>query len=195
VFVRLKPPPVVAPQESDAPEIPLARWQELEARWNAILGVEAAIDALRLRMEGLRGEMEALAKARLTTEEKVHALSADVVQWQKAKSRAHYALPKAAEFIHRATWARGTPERKALGELFEDATGPPSPFPEMEEVSKQLEALLQGRQALSAQGIGVYQECQSVSAGIQGTLRTLQSNAAANANRKKRAARAKRKFG
>ena len=50
VFVSLKPPPqVVAPKESCEPEIPLATWQDLEARWNAILGLEATIDTLRLR--------------------------------------------------------------------------------------------------------------------------------------------------
>ena len=138
--------------------------------------------------------MEASSKERLTTEEKVHALNADVVQWEKAKSRVRYSLPKAAEFIHRATWAPGTPERKKLGEVFKNHLGPPIPFPQMDKVPKQIENLLKDRQALSAQGVAVYQECQSISAGIQGALRILQSNAAANATRKKAATRAKRKF-
>src|SRR5438094_366626 len=38
LHVSLKPPPwAVAPNESDQPEIPEARWQDFEARWNAIL--------------------------------------------------------------------------------------------------------------------------------------------------------------
>jgi hypothetical protein len=195
IVVRLKPPPqAVAPKESGEPEVPLGAWQELETRWNAILGLEAAIDALRLKMESLRTEMEALAKVRLTTDEKVHALNADVVQWQKAKSRVHYAVPKAAEFIHRATWAPGTPERKKLGEFFENHSGPAIPSPQREEVPREVENLLKARQALSAQGMGVYQECQNVASGIQAALRTLHNNAAARANKKKGAARAKRKY-
>jgi hypothetical protein len=113
IHVSLKPtPPVVAPGESRAPEAPRARWQDLEARWRAILGQEATIDHLRLRMETLQAEMEASSKRTLTTEDKVHALNADVALWIKAKSRVLYALPKPREFIHRATWATGTPERK-----------------------------------------------------------------------------------
>jgi len=49
-------------------------------------------------MEGVRTEMEASLKRMLTAEEKLNALAADVVQWNKAKSRVHYALPKAKEF-------------------------------------------------------------------------------------------------
>jgi hypothetical protein len=55
----------------------------------------------------------------------------------------------------------------------------------MDKVPKELENLLKDRQVLSAQGVTVYQECNSISADIQGALRTLQSNAAAN-ERKKR---------
>lgn len=195
LFVSLKQPrQVVDRNEGCEPEIALAKWQDLEARWNAILGLEAMIETSRLRMEGLRAELEASSKARLNTEEKVHALNADVVQWEKAKSRAHYALPKAAEFIHRATWALGTPERKTLGEFFKNHLESPVPIPQMDQVSDQLVHLLKDRQALSGQGAAVCQECQSISVGIQGALRTLQSNAAANANRKKDASRARRKF-
>ena len=64
---------------------------------------------MRKSMEGLRAELEASMRRTLTADEKVYALSADMVQWNKAKSRAHYALPKASEFIHRATWAAGRP--------------------------------------------------------------------------------------
>ena len=58
VHVSLKPPQVVAPNESSEPETASATWQDLEARWRAILGLEATIDALRLTMEGLRAELE-----------------------------------------------------------------------------------------------------------------------------------------
>jgi hypothetical protein len=195
VYVHLKPPPpVVGPRENPESEISSAKEQDLEARWNAILGLEASIDTLRLRMEGLRIEMEAASKERLTTEEKVNALNADVVQWDKAKSRVHYALPKVTEFIHRATWALGTPERKKLGELFKNYLQHHVPFPPTENVSEQMEHLLKDRQALSAHGVAVNQECQSISADIRSALRTLRSNAAANANKKKGAARAKGKF-
>src|SRR5258708_7213286 len=82
-----QPPQAGAPNESCEPEVPAAKWQDLEARWNAILGLEAAIDTLRIRMESLRAEMETGSKRTLTTDEKVHALNADVAQWNKAKSR------------------------------------------------------------------------------------------------------------
>jgi hypothetical protein len=145
-------------------------------------------------MEGLRAEMEGSSKKTLTTDEKVHALNADVAQWNKAKNRVHYALPKVREFIHRATWAIGTPERKELGELFKNPIQHHVPFPEMGKVLQQLEHLLKDRQVLSAQGVTVYQECTSISADIQGALRTLQSNAAANARNNLAAARKKGKF-
>jgi hypothetical protein len=64
----------------------------------------------------------------------------------------------------------------------------------MDEVLEQVENLQKDRQVLSAQGTAVYQECKSVSAEVQGALRTLQRNAAANASRKKRAMDGKRKF-
>jgi hypothetical protein len=195
IHVSLKPPTqAAAPEESGEPEIPLAKWQDLEARWNAILGLEATVDTLRLRMEGLRTEMEAASRKTLTADEKVHALNADVAQWNKAKSRVHYALPKVREFIHRATWAMALPERKKFEELFKNHIQPQIPFPEMDKVPEQLEYLLKDRQVLSAQGVAVCQECQSISADIQGALRTLQSNAAANARKKMGEARAKGKF-
>jgi hypothetical protein len=57
---------------------------------------------------------------------------------------------------------------------------------------EQLESLLKDRQVLSALGTSVYQECKGVSAELQGTLRTLQGNAAANATRKRAAAKGMR---
>jgi hypothetical protein len=195
IYVSLKPPlQAAAPSESAEAEMLLTRWQDLEARWNGILVLEASMDALRLRMEGLRAEMEASSKKPLMTEEKVHALSADVVQWNKAKSRVQYALPKAKEFIHRTIWANATPERKELEEFFKNHSRPDISLPEMDKVQEQLENLRKERQVLSAHGATVYQECNSLAAEVQGALRTLQSNAAANARKDMRATRAKGKF-
>lgn len=195
LFVRLKPPPqTVASEASREEEIPESKWQEIEARWKAIEGLEATIDTLRINMEGLRSEMEASSRKTLTMEEKVHALNADVAQWDKAKSRVLYALPKVKEFIHRATWALGTPERKMLVDLFKTHVHPRIPFPEMDQVLQQLENLLKDRQILSGHGVSVYQECKSVSADVQGALRAVQSNASANARKKMGANRAKGKF-
>jgi hypothetical protein len=195
INVRLKrPPQVVAPTESGEPEIPSPQWQDLEARWNSIVGLEARIETLRLGLEGLQVELQDAWKKTLTPEEKLHALKADVAQWNKAKSRIHYALPKMKEFVHRATWAVGTPERKELGELFKDPIGPDTPLPEPGRVPGQLESLLKDRQVLAAQGTTVYQECRSISADVQGALRTLQIHAAANERRKRDATRAGGKF-
>lgn len=195
IYVSLKPPPqAVAPDESGEPEIASAKWQDLETRWRGIEGLEATIETMRLRMEGLRAEMEASSKQTLKTEEKAHALQADVAQWNKAKSRVHHALPKAKEFIHRATWAMVTPERKKLEEPFKDNTRLRIPFAQMDTVREQLENLLKSRQVLSAQGVTVYQECESIIAEVQGALRTLQSNAAARARKKMDAARVKGKL-
>ncbi len=194
IYVRLKPPPqAVARTESGELEIASAKWQDFEARWKALLGLEASMDTLRISMEVLRAEMEASLKRMLTAEEKLHALAADVAQWTKAKSRVHYALPKATEFIHRAIWAKGTPERKRLDELFKNPIGAHVRVPQMDKVLEELEILRKDRQVLSAQGVTVYQECKSISADIQGSLRRLQSNAAARASKKKGATGAKGK--
>jgi hypothetical protein len=194
IHVSLKPPQVVAPDESGEPEIPSASWEDLQARWRAIVGLEASIDTLRLSMEGLQAEMETSSKKALTTEVKVHALNADVALWNKAKSRVRFALPKAREFIHRATWAMTTPERKKLGELFKDDVQPDIPSEEMDKLPEQLEYLLKDRQVLSAAGVTVHQECKGIAADLQGSLRTLESNAAVNKDRKRRAGNAKGKF-
>jgi hypothetical protein len=191
LHVSLKPPTAA---ESGEPEIPEEKWQNLEARWNVILGLEASMDTLRISLEAMRAEMEASSRQTLKTEDKVHALNADVAQWNKAKRRINYALPKVREFIHRSTWSTGTPERKKLDELFKNYIRPRIPFPQMGQVMEQVENLLKDRQVLSAQGVSVYQECKSISADIQGALRTLQSNAAANKTRSRDATRAKGKF-
>jgi hypothetical protein len=193
--IRLRPPlPAAAPDEAAAPEVPEAKWQHLEARWQAILGLEASIDALRMSMDGLRSQMEAAARKTLTAEEKVHALNADVVQWNKAKSRLHYAVPKVTEFVHRAVWAAGAPERKKLGELFKNHIAPRVPFPEMDRAADHLENLLKDRQVFSAQGMSVYQECKGLVAAVEAALRTLQITAAANATKKRREMAKKGKY-
>jgi hypothetical protein len=192
IYVRLKPEPqAVAGTDSSERDTAPAKWQDLETRWKAILGLEATLDTLRINVEALRAELEASWKRMLTAEEKLHALSADVVQWNKAKSRVHYALPKTKEFIHRATWAKGTPERKRLDELFKDPLGTPIPLEEMDKVMEELEIVRKDRQALSSQGMAVYQECKGISVDIQGALRRLQNNAAARALKKKGATRDK----
>jgi len=190
VYIHLKPPSqAVVPLERHEPEIPFAKWQGLEARWNTLLGLEVVIDTLRLRMEGLRGEMETALNKSLAGDEKVHAMNADVAQWNKAKSRGRYVLPKVKEFIHRATWAMGAPERKKLDELFKNHTRPQILVSQFDRVHQEIEHLFKDRQILSAQGVTSYQDCKSSLADIQGALRTLQSNA----QRKRVAARAKGK--
>jgi len=168
-----------------APEVAPAEWHDLEARWKAVLGLEATVDSMRKSMEGLRAELEAELRRIVPADEKVNALAADVAQWNKAKSRAHYALPKASEFIHRATWAAGTPERKRLGELFKNPIGTQTSLPQADDVRHELEILRKDRQVLSAQGVTVYQECKTISADVQAALRRLQSNAAVRASKKK----------
>ncbi len=75
VYVRLKPPPpALACSETNELEISAVKWQDLEARWKVILGLEATMETLRISMESLRSEMEASSRKTLTTEEKVHAL-------------------------------------------------------------------------------------------------------------------------
>jgi hypothetical protein len=187
LHVHLKPTVQAAvSSEGTGPEQRPSRWwQEIEARWKSILGLEATIDTLRLRMEGLRAELDAEAKRTLSTEEKTNALNADVAQWNKAKLRVHHVQPKVKEYIHRATWALGLPERKKLDELFQHQVRDRVPFPEMDKVPDQLDNLLKDRQVLSAHGNTVYQEGKAISAEVQGTLRTLQSNAAFNGQRKR----------
>jgi hypothetical protein len=195
VSVSLKPPPqAAAPSEGGEPEVPEETWQHLEARWKSILELEASMDTLRLSMEGLRAEMEAASRRTLTPDERVHALNADVAQWNKAKTRVHYVLPRAKEFIHRSTWAAGTPERKKLEEFYKSHIRPRVSFPEVDKVVEELDHLLKDRQVLSAHGVAVYQECKGVAAEVQGTLRTLQGNAAANAAKKKGQTAARRRL-
>jgi len=186
--------PVEDRPPDSAPEAGSAQWQDFESRWNAILALEASIDALRLTIEAARVELENAWNKSLTPEEKLNALRADIAQLQKAKNRVHFTLPKIREFVHRATWAMGVPERKSLQELFENPNGPGALVSETHKVSEQLEILLKNRQVLAAQGATIHQECKNVSMDIQGALRTLQNNAAANGQRKRDANRAGGKF-
>ncbi|HKB01071.1 MAG TPA: hypothetical protein VKD90_02580 [Gemmataceae bacterium] len=190
VYVHVRPP---ARADVGGPDLPPEKWQALEAVWKTILGLEAAIDALRLGMDGLRSEMEAAFKRPMGVEEKVHGLQADVVQWTKAKNRVHYALPKVREFIHRATWAQALPERKRLEDVVKDHIEPRIPHPQIDEVRDQLGHLQKDRQVLFAQGNSVNQECRAILADIQRAFSTLQRNAADRARQKRSAGREKGK--
>jgi len=194
ISVHLKPSHAAEARHEDGqPEVASGRWQELEPRWKAILGLEATIDTLRINMEALRTEMEASFRRTLAGDEKLNALSNDVVQWNKAKSRVHYALPKANEFIHRAIWAKGTPERKRLDEFFKNPIDAHIPLAEIDRVLEEMEILRKDRQVLSQQGVTVYQECKGIAADVQAALRTLQINAAARPAKKRGATGAKGK--
>jgi hypothetical protein len=193
LYVLLKPPPqaVVSPE---SPEISLEKWQELEARWRNIEGLEAGVENLRLRTEGIRAEMEASLRTTLTPEEKMDARNGDVTQWTKTKSRIHHVLPKAKEFIHRANWALGAPERRKLAEFFKNPVRDSLPLAQIEEVGAQLEYLRKARQVLSAHGMSVIQECQNILSQVQEALKTLRNNAAANARKRMTSTRTKNKF-
>lgn len=194
VYVRLKPPvPAAARDEGGEQDVPPEKWQALDVLWKAILALEGGIESVRMSMEGLRAEMEAEFRKSLGVEEKVNALQADVAQWNKAKSRVHYAVPKAREFIHRATWSLGVPERKRLEELFKTHIEPRVPFPRMDWEREQLEHLQKDRQVLSAQGNAVYQECRGIVSEVQRAFSTLQRNAADRARQKRSAGREKGK--
>jgi hypothetical protein len=164
-------------------------WQTLQGRWKAIIGLEASLDGLRISVEGVQSEMEAALRKTLSFEEKNNANRADVSNWNTAKSRVQNALPKVRDFIHRAVWAGGSPERKQLGEIFkDDDVQPLIPQSQMKKLLDQVEYLLKDRQILSAHGVTVHQECKGLATQAQEAHRTLQSNAAANAADKKKAA-------
>lgn len=181
-------------RENEAHDELTKKLQMLEARWKTILGLEAGIESMRLSMEGLRIEMENAYKKSLNVEDKVHALQSDVAQWTKAKNRVHYALPKVREFVHKATWALGIPERKELEAIFKNYIEPQIPFPELDKVPEQLDFLQKDRQILAAQGNAVCQECRGICAEIQRAVSTLQKNAAAKAREKRDAKREKGKY-
>jgi hypothetical protein len=180
--------------ERSEEDVPLEKWQALEAIWKTILGLEASIDTSRMGMESLRSEMETAYKQTLPVEDKLHAFQADVAQWNKAKSRVHYALPKVREFIHRATFALAVPERKRLDEIYRNHIEPRVPLPDLDKLREQLEHLQKDRQVLFAQGNAVYQECRGITSEIQRALSTLQRNSADNARKKRSAKREKGKY-
>jgi hypothetical protein len=194
IHVRLRPPPEAVASlspaakgegegESSEPEISPALWQDLEAHWKNILGMEAAIDTVRISLEGVLKELESLLKKTLTPEEKTYAPRADLSNWERARKRVPFALPKIRDFIHRSVWVVGAPERKRLEEIYKEHIEPKIPFPQMNEVLKQMAEVQKDRQTLSANGQAVYQESKGISADVQGALRTLQSNAVANARK------------
>lgn len=194
VHVRLKAPPAAAAEGGDA-EAAAEKRQAVENRWRATLSLEASIDTLRLDMGAAVAEIESGTRRTLPVEIKTYALNADVDRWNKAKSRAHYTLPKAKDFIHRATWVMGSPDRKRVGELLKDEeTRSAIPPAEMGKLQEELESLFKERQVLSAQGVVVYQDCKGLSAEMEAALRTLETNAAVNRNRKRRDAQPKGKF-
>lgn len=177
--------------ESPEQVIPPDHWQTLEARWRSILGQEAGVESLRALLDSLRIEMENAFKKTLNVEAKVHALQFDVLQWNKAKSRVHYALPKVREFIHRATWAPGIPERKKMEAIYKDHIEPQIPFPELDQAGELLDFLQKDRQVLAAQGNSIAQECRGIIAEITRAVATLERNAATNARNKRDAKREK----
>jgi hypothetical protein len=186
VHVRLKPPaPEAAPAEGGEAEVPVEKWQALDALWKAILTLEAGIAATRMSVDGLRAELESASRGSLSPDDKVNALQADVALWNKAKSRVHYTLPKLREFVHRATWATAAAERKRLEDIVKNHIEPRVPFPEVDKVREELEHLQKDRQVLSAQGNAVLQEGRGLAAEIQRTLGTLRRNAADRARAKR----------
>lgn len=182
IRVHLKPTPRAADAE---PPVAEAGWDDLGALWKSVLTVEASVEAARKMVEGVKAEVESAVRRSLAGDDKVYALAGDVAQWNQAKSRGHYALPKANDFIHRATWASTAAERKRLGEIFEASAGPRPPLPPGGELLHELESLRKARQVLAAQGTAVYQECRAIASDIQGAMRRLQANAATRAAQKK----------
>jgi hypothetical protein len=174
-------------------EVPLEKWQALDALWKAILGLEASVDALRMSMDGLRVEMENSFRKPLHVDEKVNALQSDVLQWTKAKTRVHYSIPKVREFVHRATWAAAQPERKRLEEIVEKYIVPRIPLSDLDRVRERLEHLQKDRQLLFIQGNAVNQECRALCSDLQRALSTLQRNAVDRARQKRSAGRDKGK--
>ncbi len=199
IHIRFRPPAApaevtAAPANGQAEcEVPPGKWNDLDARWQAVLNLEAGIGATRLSVEAARAELETASRKSLTAEEKQHALQADVSQWTKAKSRIHFTLPKLREFVHRATWATAVPERKRLEQIVKDHIEPRVPFPGVDGVREELEHLQKDRQVLAAQGNAVLQEGRGLASEVQRALSSLQRNAADRA-RAKRNAGGKRGF-
>jgi len=95
------------------PGLSLKEWQDRELHWKIILGLEAAVDTMRIEMEALQIENGSLADEDIDDRRKDHALRADIARWNKAKHRVLFQLPKLKEFIHRAVWALSSPRKEA----------------------------------------------------------------------------------
>jgi hypothetical protein len=181
IHVRLRDPETesAAPTPDSSLLTPgSVNWQELETLWAAILRVEATVETLRINMDGLLAEMESLWKKPLTMEEKTYGPRADMASVTQAKKRVHTAVPKLRDFVHRATWVMGAPERKRLEEIYNDLIHPQIPFPHVAQVQKQLEDLRKDRQVLATNGTAAYQECKGIAAELQSAMKALQANAA-----------------
>lgn len=171
--------------DAGAAEVTTEQWQALDGLWKAILNLEASIDGARMSANTLRSEMETAFRQTLNLEEKLHASQADVGEWNRAKNRIHFALPKVKEFVHRATWAATVPERKRLEEVVRDHIEPRVPLPDVDKVREEMEHLLKARQVLSSQGTSVQTEGRSIVAETQRALSNLRRNAVNNARKKK----------
>ena len=152
-----------------------ATWDQLEARWNAVLGLETTIDTFRTRLNGISGEMEVSLRRVLTTEEKPQASAADLSQWTTAKSRVNLILPKARHFIQRAAWTKGTSERQRLDAFFKNADGLSTPVREMDQVLEELELLLENLKLSDSAGLVGIQRMQI---GLGRCSGSLEENAA-----------------
>jgi len=181
IHVHLRPP---LREAAVSTQLSAEQWRDLETRWKDILRLESTMDSLRLSLELLANELEGLWKKPLSMEEKAYAPRSDVAQWNKAKSRVHVALPKMRDFIHRAVWALGLPERKQLEALYSSHIQHHLRFPHVDEAIKQLDALRKDRQVLVQLGKSLLQECKGIAAEIHGTLRTLHNNAMSAQRRK-----------
>ena len=96
------------------------------------------------------------------------------------------------EFIHRAIWAPGIPERKKMEAIYKEHIQPQIPFPELPQVPDLMDFLQKDRQVLTAQGQSLFQECRGIVAEVNRAVSTLSRNAATNAKNKRDAKRERR---
>ena len=147
IYVRLKPPSqAVARNESGEDEAPSAKWDSLEARWKAILGLEATMDSFRISMESLLAEMEASLKKTLTMEEKLHAPRPRT--WRSgARPKTAFIMPcrrcESLSIVPTGRWAppKGNGWRNSTRTTFNLIL----PFSQMDNVMEQLEYLQKDR--------------------------------------------------
>jgi hypothetical protein len=175
--------------QGDVSPVSEATWQQLEVHWKAILGIEANIETVRRSTANIVNELETLLQATLSIEERTDATRADITNWERAKKRVPFVLPKLNDFVHRAVWAATAPERKQLETLYKEHIEPQIPFSNVATTLNDLEALQKTRQTLLAVGHTACQEGRSIATDAQGALQTLKSNAATNARNRRNAAR------